>query len=74
MPKGKIDIIEDFCKGCHLCVKFCPNECIIISKDRFTPNGYQLPVFVNEDECVGCGTCGWMCPECTIDVYRYIEN
>ncbi len=74
MARGRIEIIEEYCKGCQLCVKFCAKDCIEISTDKINPNGYLLPIFVNEDECTGCGICGWMCPECTIDVYRYIEN
>ena len=74
MPRGKIEIIEEYCKGCHLCVNFCDKDCIEISNDRFNPNGFLLPIFVNENDCIGCGICGWMCPECTIDVYKYIEK
>lgn len=74
MPRGKIEIIEEFCKGCQLCAQFCSKDCIEISSDRFSPNGFLLPVFVNEEDCIGCGICGWMCPECTIDVYKYIED
>ena len=74
MARGKIDIVENYCKGCRLCVKFCSKNCIEISKDKLNPNGYLLPIFANQDECTGCGICGWMCPECTIDVYRYVEG
>lgn len=74
MPKGKIEIIEEYCKGCQLCIRFCTKDCIELSGDKFNPNGFLLPIFVNEEDCIGCGICGWMCPECTIDVFRYIEN
>jgi len=74
VPKGKIEIIEEYCKGCQLCIRFCTKDCIELSGDKFNPNGFLLPIFVNEEDCIGCGICGWMCPECTIDVFRYIEN
>lgn len=74
MPKGKIKITEEFCKGCQLCIQFCKQGCIEISSDRYNPNGFLLPDFVNEDDCIACGICAWMCPECTIDVYKYIEE
>ena len=74
MAKGKIEINEENCKSCKLCVNFCSNNCIEISSDKFNPNGFLTPVFINEDDCTGCGICGWMCPECIIDVYKYVEN
>ena len=74
VARGKIKIIEEFCKGCQLCVHFCKNNCIEISKDKLHSSGFLLPVFVNENDCIGCGFCGWMCPECTIEVYKYIED
>ncbi|MDY6845271.1 MAG: ferredoxin family protein [Thermodesulfobacteriota bacterium] len=74
MAKGEIVILDDFCKGCGLCVKFCPNDCISIPGSKISSKGYLLPVFDKQDECSACGTCGLMCPEFAIEVYRYKEK
>ena len=68
--KGEIVINELFCKGCNYCVEYCPKGCIIIG-DRFSAQGYQLPIFVNKEECTACTICGKMCPDSAIDVYKY---
>ena len=72
--KGDIEIKEQYCVGCGYCVYFCNRECIVIPGDRFTPQGYLLPVFVNTDKCTGCAACARMCPHMAIDVYKYVEE
>ena len=74
MVKGEIIIDEKSCKGCSYCAKFCAHGCIVISGERFTPQWYPLPTFVNHDKCNACGICGWMCPEFAIEVYKYVEK
>jgi 2-oxoglutarate ferredoxin oxidoreductase subunit delta len=39
--KGKIEINQELCKGCELCISFCPKECITLS-DQFNAAGYEL--------------------------------
>jgi 2-oxoglutarate ferredoxin oxidoreductase subunit delta len=74
MPKGEISIDERFCKGCSLCSHFCTRGCITIPGDRFTPQGYLLPVFSSPEKCNACGICGWLCPHFAIDVYKLTEK
>ena len=71
--RGEIEINEKLCKGCGYCAKFCPHDCIEIPGDRYTSQGYLLPVFMAKDKCTACGICGWMCPDLAIDVYRLAE-
>ncbi len=74
MAKGEIIILEDSCKGCALCVEFCPKGCIQISRDKFTRSGLLLPEVINPEECSACGTCGNMCPDFAIEVYKYVDE
>ena len=74
MAKGEIIILEDSCKGCALCVEYCPKNCIQVANDKFTSSGALLPEFVNREECSACGTCGNMCPDFAIEVYKFIEE
>ena len=67
--KGKIIIDTEFCKGCELCVEYCPKDCIQIG-ENLNAKGYYFAVFDEEKGCNGCATCALMCPETAIEVYR----
>ncbi len=67
--KGYIKIFEELCKGCELCIPFCPKDVISLS-DRLNASGY-LPVAFNDNgECTACAVCAIVCPEVAIEVYR----
>jgi 2-oxoglutarate ferredoxin oxidoreductase subunit delta len=70
MAKGEIIIDERYCKGCGYCAYYCRRHCIVIPGDRFTPQGYLLPVFARPEKCNACGVCGWLCPHFALEVYR----
>ena len=72
MVKGEVNIDEGFCKGCGLCIDFCPKECFAIS-DRLSHRGLPLADIVQPEKCNACGVCGWMCPEFAIEVYKYVK-
>lgn len=58
---NRIIIESEQCKGCRLCVEFCPKKCIAIGASINTM-GYQYAEF-NSDACTACGICYHMCPE-----------
>lgn len=73
MAKGRIEVDRERCKGCGLCVHFCPKECIAVSK-TINEKGYY-PAQYKPDEkgevcCTGCTICGLVCPDMAIEVYR----
>jgi 2-oxoglutarate ferredoxin oxidoreductase subunit delta len=57
----KIVIYPDWCKGCGLCVAFCP--CKVF---QMSPLGKAE--VVNESECINCGFCELHCPDFAIVV------
>ena len=67
--KGNIEIDQELCKGCEICVSFCPRDVIYIS-DRLNTSGYLPAVFNDNGECTGCAICAIVCPEVVIEVYR----
>ncbi|MCM8780684.1 MAG: ferredoxin family protein [Candidatus Omnitrophica bacterium] len=65
----KIIINRDKCKGCLLCIKFCPKG--LISKDRkINKQGYYPVYFKDDGDCLGCMFCALICPDCCIEVYK----
>jgi 2-oxoglutarate ferredoxin oxidoreductase subunit delta len=67
--KGSITISSELCKGCELCISFCPKGAISQS-DKLNAAGYQSALFNNNSECTGCAICALVCPEVAIEVYR----
>lgn len=67
MPKIKIN--KEKCKGCGLCIFYCPKGQIEIS-DELNEKGLHFAVFKDEGKCTGCCICAKVCPDATIEVYR----
>jgi 2-oxoglutarate ferredoxin oxidoreductase subunit delta len=67
--KGKITISMEFCKGCELCISFCPKKMIRLSS-AVNSSGYATAVCQDGDGCTGCAVCATVCPEAAIEVYR----
>ena len=72
MPKGDIKVDRELCKGCQLCIEFCPKQCIAVSPD-LNEKGYypaELVKVEGKDACTGCTICAVVCPDLAIEVYR----
>ena len=67
--KGYIQIDHELCKGCEICVFFCPKQ-LISSSEELNATGYRVAAFNSSDECTGCGICAVVCPDVAIEVYR----
>jgi 2-oxoglutarate ferredoxin oxidoreductase subunit delta len=67
--KGNIVIAQEICKGCELCIFFCPKKLIVLS-DKLNAAGYLPASFKDSHDCTGCAFCAIVCPEVAIEVYR----
>ncbi|MGQ9707805.1 MAG: 4Fe-4S dicluster domain-containing protein [bacterium] len=65
--KVKVTIDKNRCKGCELCVNFCPKQVLGMSKE-INDKGYFFAQVVNQDACIACRFCGLMCPDCAIEI------
>ncbi|MDY6843545.1 MAG: 4Fe-4S binding protein [Thermodesulfobacteriota bacterium] len=74
MAKGEITIDEKLCKGCGLCVEYCPRGCISMPMGKLSEKGLPLVVFSEPEKCNACCVCGWMCPDFAIEVYKLDET
>lgn len=82
MPKITID--KEKCKGCLLCISFCPKGLIVVD-EKLNLQGIKpvrfsrLPPSRDPDivgkggkspECLGCALCAVICPDCCIEAYK----
>lgn len=67
MPR--IEIKEDWCKGCYICIDVCPQG--VLEEDRTTfVRGFHPVVVVRPEDCTGCRLCELLCPDLAIAVYQ----
>ena len=63
-------IDRSICVGCSLCVKICPEGCIVMKKDS---QNKKLKPKINYDYCKGCGLCAKECPVKAIKMAKDYE-
>jgi 2-oxoglutarate ferredoxin oxidoreductase subunit delta len=51
-------IIEEWCKGCGICVEFCPVKILELKNGRVR--------LTDADKCTKCGLCELRCPDFAI--------
>ena len=66
---AKIIIDKEKCKGCLLCVAFCPKG-LIKKSGKLNKRGTNPVEFYGADACLGCALCALICPDCCIEVYK----
>jgi len=62
-PRGKVTIFGLWCKGCGLCVEFCPTGVL-----EFDENDH--PIVAHPEKCTACHWCDTHCPDLAIVVKR----
>jgi Pyruvate/2-oxoacid:ferredoxin oxidoreductase delta subunit len=56
----KIDIIVNYCKGCEICVAFCPEGVLVMNK--------EVAEVADISKCTKCNICEYLCPDFSISV------
>lgn len=64
--KGKVTVKSEWCKGCNICVSFCPTKVLDLDKN--------ICVVADPDKCIGCKMCELRCPDFAISVEVVKEN
>lgn len=58
MVAGRIQINPGWCKGCEICVEFCPGRALGLVEQKAR---MQFP-----EKCIMCGLCELRCPDYAI--------
>ena len=59
--KKKLVLRRDWCKGCEICVQFCPKHVLALDED------FRISI-VNEEACIECKLCELRCPDFAIEL------
>ncbi|MFP3869845.1 MAG: ferredoxin family protein [Syntrophobacteria bacterium] len=62
-PRFDVEIYRDWCKGCGICVAFCPQEVLGM-------NEMGQPEVIRPEACTGCGWCELRCPDFAISIRK----
>ena len=67
VPHGQVYIIPERCKGCKICIRYCPRD-VLQNSPVTNAKGYHYPEVVpgKEAACVNCEFCTLVCPEFAI--------
>ena len=60
-PKKNVIINRDWCKGCGICVAFCPKEVLVMDDQDKACWAYP-------EKCISCGLCELRCPDMAIEL------
>ena len=63
-PRGQVLIFATWCKGCQICIEFCPTKVLAMH-----PNGNH-PIVVALEKCTACHFCDTHCPDLAISVKK----
>ncbi len=50
------------CKGCGICVEFCPEKILVLG-DELNSYGYPTVGIIDEKACTHCLRCSLVCPD-----------
>jgi 2-oxoglutarate ferredoxin oxidoreductase subunit delta len=64
-----IEVNEDWCKGCNICIERCPVAALEES-DTLNKRGIRPPKLKQVNECNDCRLCELLCPDMAIMVVR----
>lgn len=62
---SKLIVNEQWCKGCGICVAFCPKSVLSLNMTKVQVD--------DEDSCIQCGMCERLCPDYAINVAAKVD-
>jgi 2-oxoglutarate ferredoxin oxidoreductase subunit delta len=59
LPRGRVTVFPNWCKGCNLCVEFCPTHVLEQGEDGRV-------IVAHPEKCTACRWCELHCPDFAI--------
>jgi 2-oxoglutarate ferredoxin oxidoreductase subunit delta len=69
----KVKIDEKLCKGCYICIRFCPMG-VFVRSELIGELGYNLACVEYLERCNGCKACLLYCPDLAVAVEEETEG
>ncbi len=60
-PEKEVRINREWCKGCGICVAFCPKEVLMLDEEG-------IAKWEHWENCISCGLCEMRCPDIAIEL------
>jgi 2-oxoglutarate ferredoxin oxidoreductase subunit delta len=67
LPRGEVHVFDNWCKGCGLCIEFCPQGVLVLGLDN-------RPKPIYPEHCTACRWCELHCPDFAIFVTEYEDG
>lgn len=69
VPRGRVHVLSERCKGCGLCLEYCPSK-VLAWSSGYNFKGYRYPVLEEKEDvrCISCRFCQEVCPDFAIYV------
>ncbi len=62
--KCSLHIVPELCKGCEICIEFCPVKALSLDKKRLIATASDM------EKCIACGMCEMRCPDFAIYIQK----
>jgi 2-oxoglutarate ferredoxin oxidoreductase subunit delta len=59
--KREVQIHREWCKGCGICVAFCPKEVLVLDDEG-------KACWAHSEKCINCAFCELRCPDVAIEL------
>ena len=68
-PFTPLEIAQDRCKGCELCIAACPKHVLELDRALVNVLGYHPIRLTDAGACTSCAFCARVCPDAVFTVY-----
>jgi 2-oxoglutarate ferredoxin oxidoreductase subunit delta len=67
LPRGEVHVFDNWCKGCGLCIAFCPSDVLVLGSGN-------RPKVLYPEKCTACRWCELHCPDFAIFVSDLVDD